>query len=134
MLARLRLDTFGRLYAAGAVVLVTLILYLVQAAHVTQTSYEIERLRAQQADLLSERDQLRYREASMRAPARVEQEAQQAGMQRVAPSRFVAYRPAAVDLPPKPRAQPVEESGGRAAVAGILRTLGGNQDVLAATP
>jgi cell division protein FtsL len=130
-LARLRVGSFGRAYALAAAVVGVLILYLVQSAHVTQTSYELDRLQAQQADLLAERDQLRYQEASLRAPARVEQEAQQADMRRAAPVRYLPYQEVALDthasVEPGPAEAPLWEQA-VAALAGIFDTGQGAAD------
>jgi cell division protein FtsL len=132
LLARLRFGAFGRIYVAAGLLLIGVTLYLLQATHVTQASYEIQRLRAQQADLVAERDQLGYREASLKAPARVEQEAQQAGMQRAAPSRYVPYLASTVDLRPRPASPPADDGlAWRGAAAAAVRAITGSQDVSA---
>ena len=93
-----RLDRSAGYYAAGLVVLTLLVLYLLQAAQVTAAGYRIERLQSQQTDLLAEQAQLRYEEASLQAPSRVQSEAASTGMQRVAPVGYVQYRGIALDL------------------------------------
>jgi cell division protein FtsL len=93
-----RLDRGLAYYVAGAAVLALLVLYLLQAAQVTAAGYRIERLQAQQQDLLAEQAQLRYEEASLQAPARVQAEASRTGLQRIAPAGYVPYRSVALDV------------------------------------
>ncbi len=93
-----RLDRHLRLYAAGAVLLVLVLVYLVQAAQVTAQSYRIEQLQARQQGLAAEQAQLRYEEASLQAPARVQAEASRTGMQRAAPAAYVPFKAVAVNL------------------------------------
>src|SRR5919204_630141 len=72
---KLRFDAYGRLYVAAGIVLALLILYVSLAAKLTETSYQITRLQAQQADLLAQQQELRYTEASLQAPGQVQQDA-----------------------------------------------------------
>ena len=128
---RLRLGALGRVYLAAAVVVACLVCYLMLAAQATQTSYDINRLRAQRADLLAQQEQLRYQEAALGSPARVEQEAAQAGLVRSTPVQIVPYQAVAVDLEAR---QAVAEDNSplwQRAVAGVLSGLGA-RDVLAA--
>jgi hypothetical protein len=68
------------------------------------------------------------------APAQVQQQAAQSGLQRVAPATYVAGQPLAIDL-----GAPVGASAGDTtplwmhAVAAVVNTVGGTRDVLAAT-
>ncbi|MDQ6899455.1 MAG: cell division protein FtsL [Candidatus Dormibacteraeota bacterium] len=88
---------FTRLCAALAVLLLAAAGYLVVAAQATQSSYDLARLKQQHEQLQAEQNQLRYGSATLHAPARVEKEAQQLGMQRRADQRVLAAQPA-VDL------------------------------------
>jgi cell division protein FtsL len=104
-----RIDRHLRIYAAGAVLLVLVLLYLVQAAQVTAQSYRIEQLQAQQQGLAAEQAQLRYEEASLQAPARVQSEASRTGMQRAAPTAYVPFKAVAVNLLAPVDAPPANE-------------------------
>lgn len=104
-----RLDRHLRLYAAGAALLLLVLVYLVQAAQVTAQSYRIEQLQGQQQSLAAEQAQLRYEEASLRAPARVQAEASRTGMQRAAPTAYVPFRAVAVNLLAPVDAPPANE-------------------------
>jgi cell division protein FtsL len=95
---RLQLSTFVRVYAAAGVVLVLAIAYLVVAAQATQSSYDLNRLKDQNAQLKAEQDQLQYTMAAEHTPARVQQEAAQAGLQRPTQLKYVAYQPVSIDL------------------------------------
>ena len=68
---RLQLSNFARVYAAAGVVLVLSVAYLLVAAQATQSSYELSKLKDQNAQLTAERDQLRYTMAAQHTPARV---------------------------------------------------------------
>ncbi len=87
---RLRLNTFGHAYLGLGAVLIAVLFYLALAAQVTQSSYQITQLQDQQRQLLAEQDQLRYQEVTLQAPAQVQQQAAQSGMQRVPPSKLLA--------------------------------------------
>ena len=93
-----RLDRSVRLYIAGIALGAVVLLYLVQAAQVTAASYHIEQLQARQQSLLAEQSQLRYQEASLQAPARVQSEAAHTGMTRAAAAAYVPYRAVAIQL------------------------------------
>jgi hypothetical protein len=131
---RLRLSSFGHAYLGLGAVLIAVLFYLGLAAQITQSSYDITRLQDQQRALLAEQDQLRYQEVTLHAPAQVQQQAAQSGMQRVVPSGFVAGQAVAIDL-----TAPVGDSANTStplwerAVAAILNTVGGTRDVLAST-
>jgi cell division protein FtsL len=127
---RLQLSTFARVYAAAGVVLMLAIAYLVVAAQATQSSYELSRLKDQNAQLRAEQDQLRYSMAAQHTPARVEQEAAAAGLQRSNQLKYVSYQPVVVDLSaPLGPDQPVQGPLWRQAIAAVF---GGARDVLAA--
>jgi cell division protein FtsL len=131
---RLRLNSFGHAYLGLGAVLIAVLFYLGLAAQITQASYDITRLQDQQRQLVAEQDQLRYQEATLHAPAQVQQQAAQSGMQRVVPSGYVTGQPVAIDLtrpvgPPATDTTPLWER----AVAAVVNTLGGTRDVLAST-
>lgn len=125
LLARSRLDAFGAVYAVLALIAACLVVYLLVVAQATKASYQIGQLRGQQAQLLAEQQQLRYQEASLTAPARIEQEAAAAGMQRAAPSRYVSFRPAQVDAEaPLGRDRPAGEPLWQRLLAAVARGVG----------
>ncbi len=129
--AGFRLGSFGRLYLSVAAVVAVVILYLFQAAGMTQASYEIGRLNNQRHDLIAEQDHLRYQEASLRSPARIESEAVQASLSRPAPYKYVDFRNANVSLDrPAPTAPDVSPLWQRA-VASLGRRLTAGQDAYA---
>jgi hypothetical protein len=113
---------------------ICLLFYLAIAAQITQASYDISRLQDQQRQLLAEQDQLRYQEVTLHAPAQVQQQAAQSGMQRVVPSSYVQGQQVAVDL-----TAPVGASAGdstplwQRAVAAVLNQVAGTRDVMACT-
>ena len=132
-LERLRRSSFGRVYAVAAVVLAMAICYLVVAAQATSTSYEMNRLRLQQAELRAEQDQLRYQGVQLHTPARVAQAAGQAGLSPAAtPTKYLGYQPVAIDLGastglPAADATPLWQR----AVAGVLSGIGASREVQA---
>jgi len=71
---------------------------------------------------------------TLHAPAQVQQQAAQSGMQRVVPTGYVAGQPVAIDL-----TAPVGATAGDTtplwarAVAAVINTVGGTRDVLAAS-
>ena len=79
---RLHLNSFGHAYMWFGAALIAVLFYLALAAQVTQSSYDIARLQDQQRQLIAEQDQLRYQEVTLHAPAQVQQQAAQGGMQR----------------------------------------------------
>jgi len=89
---------FGHAYVGVGAVVIALLFYLALAAQITQASYDMSRLQDQQRQLIAEQDQLRYQEVTMHAPAMVQQQAAQSGMQRVVPSSYVAGSAVAIDL------------------------------------
>ena len=131
---RLRLNMFGHAYVGIGAVVVALLFYLALAAQITQASYDISRLQDQQRQLIAEQDQLRYQEATLHAPAQVQQQAAQSGMQRVVPSSYVAAQAVAIDLTAPVGDSPADTTPlWMRAVAIVINTVGGTRDVLAAT-
>jgi len=131
---RLRLNAFGHAYLLIGAVVVAILVYLVLAAQVTQSSYQIGQLQDQQRQLIAEQDQLRYQEVTLHAPAQVQQQANQSGMQRVAPATYVAGQPVAIDLTAPIGASPVDQTPlWLRAVALVFNTAGGPKDVMAST-
>ena len=131
---RLHLTGFGHAYLGMGAVVIAVLFYLAIAAQITQSSYDIARLQDQQRQLIAEQDQLRYQEVTMHAPAQVQQQAAQSGMQRVLPTKFVTGPTVAIDLTapigaPAPDTSPLWMR----AVAAVLNTVGGTRDVMAAS-
>ena len=119
--------------AVGGVVVV-LLFYLAIAAQITQASYDISRLQDQQRQLIAEQDQLRYEEVTLHAPAQVQQQAAQSGMQRVVPSSYVQGSAVAIDLGAQVGASPADTTPlWLRAVAMVVNTVGGIRDVQAST-
>jgi cell division protein FtsL len=122
---RLRLSAFGRIYFTAAVVIVLGIAYLLLGSQVTQSSYELNRLRADQAQLRAEQDQLKLKQASLRTPARVDQAAAAAGLQPGSAGEYVGYRPVAIDVSaPIGQNAPDEQAGWQRALAALMNGLG----------
>ncbi len=131
---RLRLNSFGHAYLAMGLVLGAILIYLALAAEVTQASYQIAQLQDQQRQLLAEQDQLRYQEVTLHAPAQVEQQAAQTGMQRVPPTNYVSSAPVAIDLQAPVGAPPTDSTPlWERAVAALTNKLGVSRDAMAAT-
>ena len=129
--AGFRLGSFGRLYLGVGAVVAVVILYLFQAAGVTQASYEIGRLNSQRQDLAAEQDHLRYQEASLRSPARIETEAAQASLSRPAPYKYVEFQDAGVDVDSPPPVAPDTSPLWQRALASLGRRLTAGQDAYA---
>ncbi|HET7339440.1 MAG TPA: hypothetical protein VFK22_07825 [Candidatus Dormibacteraeota bacterium] len=131
---RLRINVFGHAYLGVGAVLIGLLFYLAIAAQITQASYDISRLQDQQRQLIAEQDQLRYQEVTMRAPAQVQQQAAQSGMQRVVPSSYVQGQQVAVDLTSPVGGSPTDATPlWQRAVAAVLNQVAGTRDVMAST-
>ena len=131
---RLHVSTFGRAYVFVGAAVIAVLFYLAIAAQITQSSYDIARLQDQQRQLLAEQDALRYQEVTMHAPAQVQQQATQSGMQRVAPATYVPGVELAVDLSAPIGASPVDQTPlWLRAVAIVVNTVGGPRDVMAST-
>jgi hypothetical protein len=131
---RLRLNLFGHAYMAVGAFVIVILFYLAIAAQITQNSYDIARLQDQQRQLIAEQDQLRYQEVTLHAPAQVQQQAQQTGMQRVVPSNYVGGTEVAIDLGAPVGASPVDTTPlWLQAVAVVVNTVAGTRDVQAAT-
>ena len=131
---KLRLNIFGPAYVAVGAGFIVVLFYLGIAAQITQASYQIAQLQDQQSQLIAEQDQLRYQEVSLHAPAQVQAQAAQAGMQRVVPSNYVQANEVAVDLTaPIGAAESDQTPLWMRAVAFVVSTAGGAKDVQAAS-
>lgn len=125
---------FGPAYVAVGAGFIVVLFYLAIAAQITQSSYQIAQLQDQQSQLIAEQDQLRYQEVSLHAPAQVQAQAAQAGMQRVVPSNYVQANEVAVDLTaPIGAAEADQTPLWMRAVAFVVSTAGGAKDVQAAS-
>jgi hypothetical protein len=130
---RLRLNRFGHAYVGVGAVVIALFFYLGLAAQITQSSYDISRLQDQQRQLIAEQDQLRYQEVTLHAPAQVQQQASQSGMQRVVPASYVPGQLVAIDLAAPVGASPTDSTPRwLRAVAVVVNRIGGTRDVMAA--
>ena len=131
---RLRLTGFGHAYLGLGAIVIVVLFYLALAAQITQSSYQIAQLQDQQRQLIAVQDQLRYQEVTAHAPAQVQQQAAQSGLQRLAPATYVPGQALAIDL-----GAPVGAAAGDTtplwlkAVAAVVNTVGGTRDVMAAT-
>ena len=131
---RLRLNMFGHAYVGVGAAVVVVLFYLAIAAQITQSSYDIARLQDQQRQLIAEQDQLRYQEVTRHAPAQVQQQAANSGMQRVVPSSYVPGQAVAIDLTVPVGASPADTTPlWLRAVAVIANTVAGTRDVMAST-
>lgn len=130
---RLHLNSFGHAYLWFGAALIAILFYLALAAQVTQSSYDIARLQEQQRQLVAEQDQLRYQEVTLHAPAQVQQQATQSGMQRVAPVAYVPAQSVAIDLQAPAGASGTDGTPLWARyLAALLNKVGGTRDVMAA--
>ena len=129
---RLRSSRHARLYVAVALGVGVLVAYLVLAAQVTQTSYQLAQLQNQQAQLQAEQAQLQYAEADLHTPARVDQAAHQAGLGQHTAAGYVGGQMAAIDLQ-APIGQPATDSQPlwQKAVAAVLGAVTGTKDAQA---
>ena len=93
-----RLGALGRIYVLGAAVLALTVGYLAVSATATQTSYELGQLQDQNHQLTAERDQLRYREATLHTPARVDDAARRQGLARPHAYTYVRGDRATINL------------------------------------
>jgi cell division protein FtsL len=129
---RMLFSAFGRVYLLLAALVVVALLYLIQAAGATQSSYEIGRLHDQQAALLAEQQNLKYQEASQKSPAQIAAAAAQANLTRPQPYRYVQYQDSGVALNGLPPQAPDQSPLWERALASIGKTVTGGQDALAA--
>jgi len=123
---RLRLSSYGRVYAAALGLLAVVIAYLVVGAQATQTSYDVDRLRDQHTQLVAEQDELRAQDARMHTQAGVAQAAAAAGLQHSNSLQYVRSQPVALDLgapigPPRPDDTPLWQRAIAAIVGGTAR-------------
>lgn len=95
---RRRLSGFARVYAGIAVLMVVSVAYLALTAQVTKSAYELSLLRQENQQLRSTEGQLQYQDAALHTPARVAQEAQQAGLVQTTPYRYITYAASEPDL------------------------------------
>lgn len=130
----MRVNVLGRAYFGVGAVVVGLLFYLAIAAQITQSSYDIARLQEQQRQLIAEQDQLRYQEVTAHAPAQVQQQAAQSGMQRVVPSSYVQGQQVAVDLTAPVGASATDDTPlWQRAMAAVFNEVVGTRDVMAST-
>lgn len=120
------------MYLLIGAVLTGVLLYLGQAAGATQASYEIGRLQGQSQELAAEQDHLRYEEASIKSPARIQAEAAQAALVRPQPYKYVQYQDAGISLDTPPPAPPDTSPMWERALASVGKHVIGPQDALAA--
>jgi hypothetical protein len=123
---RLGVISFRRAYAAAAGLLLLAIVYLVIGAQATQTSYELDRLKAQNTRLQADQAQLRVQDAQMHTRAGVAQAAAAAGLQHTNVPRYASYQPVALDLgapigPDRPDATPLWQRALAALVGGVAQ-------------
>ena len=131
---KLRLNTLGHAYLWMGGILIAVLFYLALAAQVTQSSYQIAQLQDQQRQLLAEQDQLKYQEVTLQAPAQVEQQASQTGMQRVPPAKLVPAQPVALNLDAPIGAPPTDQTPlWERALAALVTRIGVTRDAMAAT-
>ena len=93
-----RLGALGRIYVLGAVVLALTVAYLAVSATATQTSYELGQLQEQNHRLSAEQDQLRYREATLHTPSRVDDAARRQALARPRSYTYVHGEQATINL------------------------------------
>jgi len=130
---RLHLNSFGHAYMWFGAALIAVLFYLALAAQVTQSSYDIARLQDAQRQLIAEQDQLRYQEVTLHAPAQVQQQAAQSGMQRMAPLAYVPAQAVAIDLQAPAGATGTDGTPlWQRYLAAVFNKVGGTRDVLAA--
>lgn len=130
---RLEVGVLGHAYLGLGAVVIAILFYLAIAAQITQSSYDIARLQDQQRQLIAQQDQLRYQEVTLHAPAQVQQQAAQSGMQRVVPSNYVAGQSVAIDLEAPVGAGATDMTPRwMRAVAAVVDTVGATKDVMAA--
>jgi cell division protein FtsL len=108
---RLGISSFARISLAAAALLLLAFICLLVNAQETQSSYELNQLRQENAQLQAEQDQLRYQKARLETPALVDQAAASRGMTQTDPSTYVSGSPTQVDLsapigPPPPSNEP----------------------------
>lgn len=95
---RIGLTSFARVYATSGALLLMVITYLVLGAQATQTSYQLDQLKAQNSQLQVEQDQLRYQDASLHTTAGIAQAAAASGLQHRNVPKYVSYQPVTLDL------------------------------------
>ena len=93
-----RASRYLSLYVGVAVVIAVMAAYVVLGAQLTKSAYQLSVIQQEHQALLSQEGQLEYQDAALHTPARVAQEAQQAGLVQSSPARYVNYQAAGVDL------------------------------------
>ena len=131
---RLHLNAFGHAYIGLGAAIICVLFYLAVAAQITQASYDIARLQDQQRQLLAEQDQLRYQEVTQHAPAEVQKSAEQSGLARHNPTKFVITQAVAIDLQASIGAPPSDSTPlWQRMVTAVVNRVVGAHDVMAAT-
>jgi hypothetical protein len=123
---RLGLTSYGRVYAAAVALLAVIIAYLVVSAQTTQTSYEVDRLKDQNAQLVAQQDELRAEDSRAHTQAGVAQAAAAAGLQHTNAHQYVRSQPVALDLsaaigPARPQDTPLWQRALAAIIGGTAR-------------
>ncbi|HVB76926.1 MAG TPA: hypothetical protein VNI34_03855 [Candidatus Nitrosotalea sp.] len=95
---RRRLSGFARVYAGIAVLMVVTVAYLALTAQATKSAYQLSLLQQENQQLRSTEGQLQYQDAALHTPARVAQEAQQAGLVQTTPYRYITFAGSEPDL------------------------------------
>jgi hypothetical protein len=123
---RFGLSSFGRVYAGAAALLVLVVAYLLVGTQATQTSYELDRLKDRNTQLVAEQADLRAQDARIHTQAGVAQSAATAGLQRGNSLQYVGYQPVALNLsapigPARPEDTPLWQRALAAIVGGTAR-------------
>jgi cell division protein FtsL len=95
---RRRLSARVRIYLVGVVVLVMAVLNLLLAGQATEVSYQLGQMRQDQSQLVAEKGQLSFEQASQRTPAEVAKEAQQQHMAQPSPDGYLVPQPLGFSL------------------------------------
>lgn len=95
---RLRLRTLGRVYIAGAVVVLLTLAYLVLGAGTTGASYVLDALQTQNQQLQAQHGQLVYESAMLHTPQRRQQEAGAEQMVPDQPAGYLTGKASPIDL------------------------------------
>jgi hypothetical protein len=88
----------GRVYLAGAVVVLLTLAYLVLGAGTTGASYVLDGLQTQNQQLQADHGQLVYESAMMHTPQRRQQEAQQEQMVPDQPAGYLTGKASPINL------------------------------------
>jgi hypothetical protein len=123
---RLGLSSFGRVYLGGVALLGLVVAYLLVGTQATQTSYELDRLKDQNTQLVAEQADLRAQDSRIHTQAGVAESAAAAGLHRGNSLQYVGYQPVALDLsapigPARPEDTPLWQRALAAIVGGTAR-------------